>query len=223
MTKIRFLILIKTPKWQYSTNNFLNQSIKRNFLTNSFNYANFGTQFVLSCFFFVNINWKQAVLQRKEQLKHKTYFVYSSYVMYFSVPILPAGVTNLAPNVLANEKKIASAQSGNTLPNEDEIATMNHQMIKQKLLEIGETARLNESKAVSNIQINMEIMSIICNDVNDQIALKKQLSILDEQVKKLTQLLEHKGSQVLTEQKSQDKDDVKLGHKSNFGVHATSY
>ncbi|ETN99217.1 hypothetical protein RFI_38264 [Reticulomyxa filosa] len=117
---------------------------------------------------------------------------------------------------------MTSAQSGNTLPSEDEITKMNHQMLKQKLLEIGEMARHNESEAVfklrlsahcksmrsrtsntideqscvptklnlgvslienqvemqdKNRQSNIEMASLICTDVNDQLALKKQLSI----------------------------------------------
>ncbi|ETO33687.1 hypothetical protein RFI_03417 [Reticulomyxa filosa] len=151
------------------------------------------------------------------------------------------------------KKQKISAQSGNTLLSEDEIAKMNNQMLKQKLLEICETDRPNESEAVSktsnminkqsclptklnldvspieklvevqdkNRHINIEIASLICNDVNDQLELKKQLSIFDEHIKKLTKLLEHKGPQVMTDQKHQDKGDVKLGYKSDFGVHAT--
>ncbi|ETO05413.1 hypothetical protein RFI_31983 [Reticulomyxa filosa] len=45
--------------------------------------------------------------------------------------------------------------------------------------------------------------------------------MLDEQVKKLTQLLEQKGSHDIMEQKHQDKNDVKLGSMSNFGVLCT--
>ncbi|ETO12793.1 hypothetical protein RFI_24576 [Reticulomyxa filosa] len=59
-------------------------------------------------------------------------------------------------------------------------------------------------------QSNKEISSVIGIDINNQLALKKQVAMLDEQVKKLTQLLEQKGSHDMMEQKHQDKNDVKL-------------